>query len=330
MLSARAPEGLCAKCLLASILTTGADERLAGGPQTPGGAQPLEAHDAKKFGDYELLREIARGGMGVVYAARQSRLGRLVALKLIASGELASPDLVERFKLEAKTAANLEHPNIVPIYEVGEHQKQHFIAMRLVEGGRLDQQGLPLPSRRAAQLMATVARAVHFAHQRGILHRDIKPGNILLDAQGEPHLTDFGLAKLVETESTLTKTMAVLGTPAFISPEQAAGKTNQLTTAVDVYGLGAVLYELLAGQPPFAGGTTLETVRQVLEKEPRRLSSINPAIDRDLETICLKCLEKNPARRYGSAEALADDLERWLRHESIVARPASAGSRLAK
>jgi serine/threonine-protein kinase len=191
--------------------------------------------------------------------------------------------------------------------------------MKLVEGGSLagwiSNFKFEISNNEAAVLLAKLARAVHYAHQRGILHRDIKPGNVLLDAQGEPHLTDFGLAQLVEKDSTLTRTLAMLGTPSYMPPEQARGEAKQLTTAVDVYGLGAVFYELIAGQPPFAGGTTMETVRQVLDKEPRGPSVLRPGVNRDLETICLKCLEKEPARRYSSAEALAADLERWQRHE---------------
>jgi WD40 repeat protein len=286
------------------------------------------------FGDYELLEEISRGGMGVVFKARQMSLSRLVAVKLISAGTLATPELVKRFKAEAEAAASLAHPNIVPIYEIGEHQGQHYFSMGLIEGPNLRSAisnfKLGPNSESAVRLVATVARAVHYAHQRGILHRDIKPSNILLDAAGEPHLTDFGLAKLIEKESTLTRTNAVLGTPAYMSPEQARGDTKEVTTAADVYGVGAVLYEMLTGSAPFAGGTSLETIRQVLEQEPRRPSACNPRIDRDLETICLKCLEKEPGRRYSSAAGLVSDLERWLRHEPIMARRSSPRERLGK
>ena len=204
--------------------------------------------------------------------------------------------------------------------------------MQLEEGGQLDQLvgREPLPLRRAAEIIASLARTVQYAHERGILHRDIKPGNILLDAEGEPHLADFGLARLVETESTVTRTMEVLGTPSYIAPEQAAGKSAQLTSATDVYGLGAVFYQLLTGHPPFAGGTTYETIRLVLETEPRHPQLWNPKVDRDLTTICLKCLEKDPPRRYPSALALAEDLERWLRHEPILARHSGIFSRSGK
>jgi WD40 repeat protein/predicted Ser/Thr protein kinase len=282
----------------------------------------------RAFGPYELLEEVARGGMGIVYKARQTQINRIVAVKVMAAGQFAAPDFVKRFRTEAETAARLDHPNIVPIYEVGECEGQPFFSMKFIEGGslagRVSSRGFQIPDREAAALLAKLARAVHYAHQRGILHRDIKPGNVLLDAQGEPQLTDFGLAKLVEKDSTLTRTIAMLGTPSYMSPEQARGEAKQLTTAVDVYGLGAVFYELLTGQPPFAGGTTMETVRQVLEKEPRRPSALKPGIDRDLETICLKSLEKEPARRYGSAEALGADLDRWERNEPVVAQPPNA------
>src|SRR5437899_1185958 len=194
--------------------------------------------------------------------------------------------------------------------------------MKFVEGGQLDEvsRRTPMSIRHAAELIAKVARTVHYAHEHGILHRDIKPGNILLDDKGEPHLTDFGLARLVETESTMTRTLEVLGTPSYMAPEQAAGNNTQLTSATDVYGLGAVFYQLLTGQPPFAGGTTYETIRLLLDSEPRQPRILNPKIDRDLSTICLKCLEKDPQRRYPSALALAEDLECWLKHEPIRAK----------
>src|SRR5439155_604881 len=217
------------------------------------------------------------------------------------------------------------HPSIVPIYEVGERDGSCYFSMKFVEGGQLDEvsRRTPMSIRHAAELIAKVARTVHYAHEHGILHRDIKPGNILLDDKGEPHLTDFGLARLVEAESTITRTLEVLGTPSYMAPEQAAGNNTQLTSATDVYGLGAVLYQLLTGHPPFAGATTYETVRMVLETQPRQPRLYNPKVDRDLETICLKCLEKEPAKRYGSAQELAEDIERFLRNEPIRSRRSS-------
>jgi serine/threonine protein kinase/Flp pilus assembly protein TadD len=274
------------------------------------------------FGDYELLEEIGRGGQGVVYRARQKSLNRTVALKVIGLGQWATEAHLKRFRREAEAAASLEHPSIVPIHEVGERDGSCYFSMKLVEGGQLDEvvRHSPMSTRQAAELIAKVARTVHYAHEHGILHRDIKPGNILLDAKGEPHLTDFGLARLVETESTVTRTLEVLGTPSYMAPEQAGGNNTKLSKATDVYGLGAVLYQLLTGQPPFAGGTTYETVKLLLETEPRPPRLLNPKIDRDLSTICLKCLEKDPQRRYSSALALAEDLEHWLKHEPIRAK----------
>ncbi|PYL41059.1 MAG: hypothetical protein DMF42_11220, partial [Verrucomicrobia bacterium] len=231
--------------------------------------------------------------------------------------------------LEAKAAARLEHPGIVPIYEVGERDGSCYFSMKFVEGGQLDEvtKRDPLPPRRAAELIAKIARIVRYAHEHGILHRDIKPGNILLDRKGEPHLTDFGLARLVESESTVTRTMEVLGTPSYMAPEQAVGNNAAVSSVTDVYGLGAVLYQLLTGQPPFAGGTTYETIKLLLDTEPRQPRLLNPKIDRDLSTICLKCLEKDSQRRYPSALALAEDIERWLKHEPIQARRAGVFTR---
>jgi serine/threonine-protein kinase len=229
---------------------------------------------------------------------------------------------LKRFRREAEAAASLDHPCIVPIYEVDERDGSCYFSMKFVEGGQLDEvtRREPMPIRRAVELIAKVARTVHYAHEHGILHRDIKPGNILLDAKGEPHLTDFGLARLVESESSVTQTLDVLGTPSYMAPEQAVGNNAAVSSVTDVYGLGAVLYQLLTGHPPFAGGTTYETIKLLEDTEPRSPRLWNPKIDRDLSTICLKCLEKDPKRRYSSALALAEDLERWLKHEPIQAR----------
>ncbi len=276
------------------------------------------------FGDYELLEEIGRGGQGVVYRAHQRSLNRTVALKVIGLGPWATEAHLKRFRREAEAAASLEHSGIVPIYEVGEREGSCYFSMKFVEGGQLDEvvRREPMPIRQAAELIAKVARTVHYAHEHGILHRDIKPGNILLDKNGEPHLADFGLARLVETESTLTRTKDLMGTPSYMAPEQAVGNNAQITRATDVYGLGAVLYQLLTGHPPFAGGTTYETIKLLLDTEPRQPRLWNRKIDRELSTICLKCLEKDPKRRYASALSLAEDLEHWLKHEPILARHA--------
>ncbi len=276
------------------------------------------------FGDYELLEEIGRGGQGVVYRAHQKSLNRTVALKVIGLGPWATEAHLKRFRREAEAAASLEHSGIVPIYEVGEREGSCYFSMKFVEGGQLDEvvRREPMPIRQAAELIAKVARTVHYAHEHGILHRDIKPGNILLDKNGEPHLADFGLARLVETESTLTRTKDLMGTPSYMAPEQAVGNNAQITRATDVYGLGAVLYQLLTGHPPFAGGTTYETIKLLLDTEPRQPRLWNRKIDRELSTICLKCLEKDPKRRYASALSLAEDLEHWLKHEPILARHA--------
>ena len=275
-----------------------------------------------EFGDYELLEEVGRGGQGVVYRSHQKSLNRTVAIKVISLGQWASKAHVKRFRREAEAAANLDHPGIVPIHEVGERDGSCYFSMQFIEGGQLDElvKRTPMSIRQAAELIAKVARTVHYAHEHGILHRDIKPGNILLDQKGEPHLTDFGLARLVESESTVTRTREVLGTPSYMAPEQAVGNNAKLTSATDVYGLGAVLYQLLTGHPPFAGGTSYETIRLLLNTEPREPRALNPKIDRDLSTICMKCLEKEPQCRYPSAFDLAEDLEHWLKHEPIHAK----------
>ncbi|MEN9573643.1 MAG: hypothetical protein RL514_1498 [Verrucomicrobiota bacterium] len=320
-------DALCVRCLLTAALASDMNEA----DEAAALLTPETLLQRREFAGYELLGEIARGGMGVVFRARQPKLGRQVALKVIAAGELASPRMVERFRTEAEAEARLQHPNIVPILEVGHHDGWHYFSMRFIEGGTLAtrmQQGR-MPPKAAARLIVKVARAVHHAHQHGVLHRDLKPTNILLDAQGEPQLTDFGLAKVMEDSRDLTLSAAVLGTPAYMAPEQALGQTRDVTVAADVYGLGAVLYEMLAGRPPFAALNTHALLRKVTEEDAPSFRA-ESATDRDLEVICLKCLEKDPVRRYGSAAELADDLERWLRGEPVLARGSTAWERGAK
>ncbi len=284
------------------------------------------------FEKYDVECEIGRGGMGVVYRAKQKDLDRTVALKMILSGQLATPEHRARFHDEAKFAARLQHPNIVSIYDVGEILGQPYFAMQYIGAPSLSarlREG-PLPPEQAAHLLNAIAQAVEHLHQHGVIHRDLKPSNILLDEAGRPYVTDFGLVKMVASDNQRTNTGVIVGTPSYMSPEQAAAKSGRVGPLSDVYSLGAILYETLTGRPPFQEATPLDTLVQVLETEPAPLRQLNPAIPVDLELICLRCLEKDPAQRYASAAALAQDLQRFLQGEAIEARPASTGQRLSR
>ncbi len=339
-----APKGLCPECLLRQGLEDSAT--ISGGDMTESvDAAPRTGSSGlgklHYFGDYELVEEIARGGMGVVYKARQVSLNRTVAVKMILAGQLARETDVKRFHAEAEAAANLQHPNIVAIHEVGEQEGQHYFSMDYVAGKNLAEvvrEG-PLPARKAALYVQTIAEAIHYAHQRGTLHRDLKPQNVLIDAADQPRITDFGLAKRfgvpplggsdaripaeAGTPSELTRSGAVLGSPAYMPPEQAAGRHAQVGPPTDVYSIGAILYELLTGRAPFRGETLMATLAKVMDEPPVPPAKLNPRVPRDLETICLKCLEKGPERRYHSARELAEELGRFLNHEPILAKPAS-------
>ncbi len=289
---------------------------------------PASEKATRRFGRYELLEDIGRGGMGAVYRARQENPTRVVALKVLLPQQASAPGMIKRFRAEAAAISSLDHPHILPMYEAGERDGLPFFSMKFAEGGALSGRVRSFAgrSREAARLVAEIAWAVHHAHQRGILHRDLKPANILLDRDGTSFVADFGIAKWLGTENTLTG--LTMGTPAYMAPEQATGRSADLTVAADVYGLGAILYELLVQQPPFSADTAVDLLRRVIDVEPEPPRSIRPEIERDLETICLKCLAKNPAQRYRSAAALADDLERWLAGQPVMARPVGVAGRV--
>jgi tRNA A-37 threonylcarbamoyl transferase component Bud32 len=307
-----------------------ADAPTVTGP--PEMASPSASNVVRYFGNYELLDEIARGGMGVVYKARQVNLNRIVALKMILAGQLANDSDVKRFYAEAEAAANLDHPGIVPIFEIGQHEGQHYFSMAFIQGQSLAKKVAdgPFPPREAAELVRKIAEAVEYAHQKGIIHRDLKPANVLLDGSGQPKVTDFGLAKQTKGDSGLTGTGQILGTPSYMPPEQAAGKIDLIGPQADVYSLGAILYCLLTGRPPFQAANPMDTLLQVLDDEPVSPRQLNAQIPRDLETICLKCVSKEAEKRYGSAGELADDLRRFEDHEPIIARPAGFVERAVK
>jgi serine/threonine-protein kinase len=279
-----------------------------------------------RYGDYELMEELGRGGMGVVYKARQVSLDRWVAVKKMIRGSVASPAEAVRFRAEAESAAKLDHPNIVAVHEIGEWDGEPFFSMRYVEGVTLARRLAdgPLEARAAAKLLADVCRAVAAAHRSGVLHRDLKPSNILIDGEGRPLVADFGLAKRVETKGDLTQTGAVIGTPSYMSPEQASPKRGAIGPASDVYSLGAVLYHMLTGRPPFQAPSSMDVLWMVLEQDPVPPQALNARVDPDLQMIALKCLEKTPALRYASADALADDLDAYLANEPVSARTTSA------
>jgi WD40 repeat protein/serine/threonine protein kinase len=325
-------EQLCPGCLLEGGLASAAEAQVALDPsQSAIPKSPIENLFPRPFGDYELLEEIARGGMGIVYKARQASLDRLVAVKMLLFGPLAKPEFVQRFRAEAAAAASLQHPNIVAIHEVGYRDGQHFFAMDYVEGQNLAMlvAHQPLPARRAAGYVKTIAEAIQFAHERGILHRDLKPSNVLIDAAtDQPRVTDFGLAKRLDKDTELTLSGQVLGSPNYMPPEQAAAHRGLVGKRSDVYSLGAVLYHLLTGRAPFVAETVTDTLQLVQNSDPVSPRALNPSVARDLETICLKCLEKEPSRRYQTAQALVEELGRYLREEPILARPVSRTERV--
>jgi hypothetical protein len=314
--------------------------RVAGGtrPDTPNGNSPPATQDTPRASGlpavpgYEVLEEIGRGGMGVVYKARQVGLNRLVALKVLLAGPHASLEHLARFRAEAEAVARVQHPNIVQIYEVGKHGELAFLALEFVPGGSLETRlnGQPLPAREAARLAEGIARGVHAAHQQGIAHRDLKPANVLLAEDGTPRVTDFGLAKRLDVDTGLTRSWAVMGTPSYMAPEQARGQSRDAGVPADVYSLGACLYEMLTGRPPFQGASGSETLLQVLSNDPVPVQRLVPGVPRDLETICHRCLRKDPVQRYANCQELGDDLRRWLAGEPIRARPLGLAERMVR
>src|SRR6266480_4406864 len=326
--TSRVGRGFCLVCLLYSGIGADADNS----ETLESVLAEIDVRDADwRLGNYQILEEIGRGGMGVIYRARQRHSRRIVALKRILSYHADSQETLARFRREAQAAASLDHPNILPIYEVGESEDGFpFFSMKFASGGSLldAAPGLGSEPRRSVALMAKVARAVQYAHTQGILHRDLKPGNVLLDGRGEPLVSDFGLAKWLDTVSDLTRSLTIFGTPGYIAPEQAKGSAPNLTPAADVYSLGAILFDLFTGRPPFLGEHALAVIQQASEKSAPKLRSIAPTLDRDLETICARCLEREPQARYRSAGDLAIDLERWLEGRPIIARRVSPPMRV--
>lgn len=321
--------GLCPKCLLQDTSLPGDDVTLSlpASPEASTNGNSGVIAPGEIFGEYELVDEIARGGMGVVYKARHRRLNRVVALKMILRGQLASEDDVVRFHREAEAAANLDHPGIVPIYEIGENDGRHFFTMKMIEGGSLRQhfESSAHDQRSVARLIEKVSRAVHYAHQRGVLHRDLKPANILMNDLGDPLITDFGLAKQVEGDSNLTQSGAIVGTPAYMSPEQAAAEKD-ITTAADIYSIGAMLYQALCAKTPHQAQSPFEMLMQVLKEDIVAPRDVDRKVDRNLSLICMKCLERDPGMRYSSAGALADDLNQWLLGKPVSVKPPSVAS----
>jgi eukaryotic-like serine/threonine-protein kinase len=320
---------VCSICLLDNAILEAGDS--AASDTTPWFELPSDLpHAGQVIGNYEILVEIARGGMGIVYRALQAGSKRVVALKMILPHQRSTPEAIARFRAESEIVTSLDHPNILPIFEIGELDGVPYFSMKLAERGSLTQYARDLKGRfrQIALFMRDAAGAIHYAHQRGVLHRDLKPANILIGQNNEPLVSDFGLARRLQQDDALTISRAVLGTPHYLSPEQARGENSRLTTSSDLYSLGAILYELLTGGPPFVGTDHLTVLRQVEQNPPKNPSELNPDVPRDLEIICLKCLAKDPKDRYRSAAAFADDLGRWLEDKSIVARPTSTAERI--